>query len=190
MADEKISAMPAAATLTGAELFAGVQSADNVKVTAQQIANFILAGTAGDFSVVGFNSSDAPDLTAHGSDGLLRLTAPAGPAQSGIVFFHNSDDCGNINGKSGTGFTIYSQFSVNYVCNEHIHLQPGGEVLWNSTTFLNSAGNICDSSGTPLLLRTAGQQAAIADASVDLADVVAQFNTLLAELRALNLIAT
>lgn len=37
MSDTKISAMPAASALTGAELLAGVQSAANVKITAAQI---------------------------------------------------------------------------------------------------------------------------------------------------------
>jgi hypothetical protein len=45
MADTKISNMTAASTLTGAELLAGVQSAENVKVTADQIKAWALRGT-------------------------------------------------------------------------------------------------------------------------------------------------
>lgn len=43
MADTKISADPAASALTGAELFAGVQSSANVKITADQILTFARA---------------------------------------------------------------------------------------------------------------------------------------------------
>lgn len=43
MADTKISGMPAATALTGAELVAGVQSAANVKITASQIKTLVTA---------------------------------------------------------------------------------------------------------------------------------------------------
>lgn len=46
MADQKISNMPAASTLTGAELLAGVQSAANVKVTVDQVSAAALATKA------------------------------------------------------------------------------------------------------------------------------------------------
>jgi hypothetical protein len=46
MADQKISNMPAASTLTGAELLAGVQSAANVKVTVDQVSAATLATKA------------------------------------------------------------------------------------------------------------------------------------------------
>lgn len=41
MADTKISLLPAATTLSGAELLAGVQSAGNVKITATQLLTYI-----------------------------------------------------------------------------------------------------------------------------------------------------
>src|SRR6185369_18014106 len=44
MADTKISAFSAAATLGGTELLAGVQSGGNVKVTPNQIKAFIIPG--------------------------------------------------------------------------------------------------------------------------------------------------
>ena len=46
MADEKISAMPAASALSGAELLAGVQSGANVKITATQVQTLSQTGAA------------------------------------------------------------------------------------------------------------------------------------------------
>ena len=46
MADEKISAMPAASALSGPELLAGVQSGANVKITATQVQTLSQTGVA------------------------------------------------------------------------------------------------------------------------------------------------
>jgi hypothetical protein len=86
MADQKISAMPSAATLTGAELVPLVQSGANVKVTLQNIRNFdnayggfsdstdqtgsVVAGT-----VMTFNTIDVADGVTLVSSS--RITVPS-----------------------------------------------------------------------------------------------------------------
>src|SRR5437870_1797931 len=57
MADTKTSAETAASALTGAELIRGVQSAANVKITAAQIADYVLGA-----------NRDGPLVLAPGAD--------------------------------------------------------------------------------------------------------------------------
>src|ERR1035437_4848959 len=78
MANSTLSALSAATTLAGAELVYGVQSGGDVKVTAQQIQNFLL-GTA----YVGNVVLDGPSSWAY-SDVNLTLNK-AQNSQSAIA---------------------------------------------------------------------------------------------------------
>ena len=74
MADKKISAMTAASALGGAELIAGVQSGGNVKITATQIATYVLTQFANtDFS--GLPTSDPGGGKPWLNSGFLMIGA-------------------------------------------------------------------------------------------------------------------
>lgn len=85
MADTKITGMPAATTLTGTEVVAGVQSGANVKITTDQIKTLARVATWSciGFSAVGFtvtgNTTETTLATvtipanAMGVNGILRV---------------------------------------------------------------------------------------------------------------------
>ena len=83
MADEKISAMPAAATLTGAELVPAVQSGSNVQTTTAAIAGLVTSApkwtTARTLAITG-------DLTWSASvDGSANVSAAGTLASTGVT---------------------------------------------------------------------------------------------------------
>lgn len=80
MANQKISALPAAAALDGTELYAGVQAAANVKITGSQIKTLAQAGTllaANNLSDVGSAATSRTNLgvTATGADTTYNFRA-------------------------------------------------------------------------------------------------------------------
>jgi hypothetical protein len=91
---KKITGLPAGGTLTGNELFESVQGGVNVKVTAQQIADFAATGgslPSGMFVLI----DDNYDLSGN----VLPSTGGTGPG--GIIKAGN----GVIVGTYGTSFT-------------------------------------------------------------------------------------
>ena len=98
MANEKISGMSAAATLTGSELVEVVQSGDNVRTTTQAIADLAtgsgVTGTGTTNKVAKWTSSSAlgnssiDDLAA----GLLVLKSAAGGQYITLVAENTDDD--------------------------------------------------------------------------------------------------
>ncbi|MBK9479859.1 MAG: hypothetical protein IPN99_13650 [Bacteroidetes bacterium] len=98
MANEKISGMSAAATLTGSELVEVVQSGDNVRTTTQAIADLAtgsgVTGTGTTNKVAKWTSSSAlgnssiDDLAA----GLLVLKSAAGGQYINLVVDNTDDD--------------------------------------------------------------------------------------------------
>lgn len=88
MADTKITGMPAATTLTGTEVVAGVQSGSNVKITTDQIKTLARVATWSciGFSAVGFSVTGTTAETA-----LASVTVPANAmGVNGILRVHTT----------------------------------------------------------------------------------------------------
>ena len=127
MADQKISAMPSAATLTGAELVPLVQSGANVKSTLSNFAAFT-RGNAGAFS-----------------SGVTQT----GSISSGTALTFNSTDyAGGVTLASGSRLTVpvagtYNlQFSVQLSTDDNA---PKDSYIWlriNGTDVAGSAGRV------------------------------------------------
>ena len=163
MANEKISAMPAASALTGAELLSSVQSGDNKKATVQQVFDFVASGDGGVFSKI-----KVGDLTIDQYPGIpqyLRFNAAVGNGV-GMVFSSTLDGTfgdwvANINGlnyHSGIGMLFNSEGT-------DIFFQPIGDWYVNSAVFMQSNGSILDINGMVLINREEGQQDAISKPS-------------------------
>lgn len=114
MANEKISGMSAAATLTGSELVEVVQSGDNVRTTTQAIADLAtgsgVTGTGTTNKVAKWTSSSAlgdssiDDLAA----GLLVIKSAAGGQYVTLVALNTDDDIEvQLNLRSNNTATVY-----------------------------------------------------------------------------------
>ena len=72
MADSTVAALTAASALTGTELFYGVQSANDVKITASQIATFTGGGGGGGMAIGGgITSATLGSVLFAGASGVL-----------------------------------------------------------------------------------------------------------------------
>lgn len=89
MADEKISAMPAASTLAGVDIFPGVQGGANVKITFTQTLTFIKSGLA-TVAVSGAYSdlTGTPSIPAGANP---TATAGSSPVNGTATSFMRSD---------------------------------------------------------------------------------------------------
>lgn len=114
MANEKISGMSAAATLTGSELVEVVQSGDNVRTTTQAIADLAtgsgVTGTGTTNKVAKWTSSSAlgnssiDDLAA----GLSVIKSAAGGQYVLLAAYNTDDDIGvQLNLHSNNTATVY-----------------------------------------------------------------------------------
>lgn len=105
MADQKISAMPAATALTGAELLAGVQGGVNVKITTAQTAALVV-GTANTFSAV-------QTITTSGTNQQLTINGVAGSGQStGILIADTGIKAARLGYVEGAGLGLWlSQYA-------------------------------------------------------------------------------
>lgn len=125
MADQKISAMPNAATLTGAELVPLVQSGANVKATLSTLKTF----------TYGANAS-FEDFTTQN---LVSANTPA------VVTFNTTDWATGVTLVSGSQFTVANagkynfQFSLQFGCTSvqlqdvYVWLRKNGTDITGST---------------------------------------------------------
>jgi hypothetical protein len=107
MADTKISGMPAASALTGAELLAGVQSAANVKITVDQLKDFTDGGIMG--TPMGYQQ-----ITSLAA--ATGLTVPGGAVRAVVVVESHAvrwrDD--GVNPTSSLGMLLGIGEELNY----------------------------------------------------------------------------
>jgi hypothetical protein len=182
----KISQLNNAAALTGTEQLPAVQSGANAKLTPLQLANFAATVPAGmnSFRVLNFGSCA---FEPNNNETINFKTASTDSAAMGLNI-SNGGGGHNIVGYFGvrvsTGLFFYSLDNSLPVGFENV-----GGISINWTQVMDGSGNVLDDSANTLLNRSAGQQAAIADAT-GAGDVVERLNDLLAALRALGLIAT
>lgn len=127
MADQKISAMPSAATLTGAELVPLVQSGANVKATLSTMTAFT-RGNAGAYS---------SNLTQTGSTSVgTALTFNTTDYAGGVTLASNTRLTAPVNG------TYNLQFSVQLSSTD---TAPQDAYIWlrvNGTDLTGSAGRV------------------------------------------------
>lgn len=124
MADQKISAMPNASTLTGAELVPLVQSGANVKVTLQNIRNF-------DNAYGGF--SDSTDQTGSVSAGTV-MTFNTIDVADGITLVSSSRITVPNTGKYSLQFSSQFKNINNAQEDATVWLRINGVDLANSAT--------------------------------------------------------
>jgi hypothetical protein len=124
MADQKISAMPSAATLTGAELVPLVQSGANVKATLDSIRAFENAYGAW---------SDATDQTGSISAGTV-ITMDTVDVTDGITLVDNSKMTVPSAGKYNLQFSFQFKNTNNTQEDTTIWLRVNGLDLANSAT--------------------------------------------------------
>lgn len=124
MADQKISAMPSAATLTGAELVPLVQSGANVQATLQSIRNFNNA--YGGFS-------DSTDQTGSISAGTVVAFNTVDVAD-GVTLVSGSQITVPYTGKYNLQFSIQFKNTNNAQDDATVWLRINGVDLANSAT--------------------------------------------------------
>ncbi len=124
MADQKISAMPNAATLTGAELIPLVQSGANVKTTLDSIRNF-------DNSYGAW--SDSTDQTGSISAGTV-ITMNTIDVADGITLVSNSQMTVPSTGKYSLQFSFQFKNTNNAQEDVTVWLRINGVDLANSAT--------------------------------------------------------
>jgi hypothetical protein len=124
MADQKISAMPTAATLTGAELVPLVQSGANVKSTLSTLNAFNTAYGAW---------SDATDQTGNVSAGVV-VTFDTVDITDSITLVDNSKITVPSNGIYNLQFSIQLKNTSNAQEDATIWLRINGTDLGNSAT--------------------------------------------------------
>lgn len=124
MADQKISAMPSAATLTGAELVPLVQSGANVQATLQSIRDF-------DNAYGGF--SDSTDQTGSISVGTVATFNTVDVAD-GVTLVSGSQITVPNTGKYNFQFSIQFKNTNNAQDDATVWLRINGVDLANSAT--------------------------------------------------------
>jgi hypothetical protein len=124
MADQKISAMPSAATLTGAELIPLVQSGANVKTTLDTLRAF-------DNAYGGF--SDSTDQTGNVSAGTV-ITFNTIDVADGVSLVDNSKITVPNAGKYNLQFSIQFKNTNNAQDDATVWLKINGSDLANSAT--------------------------------------------------------
>lgn len=124
MADQKISAMPAAATLTGAEIVPLVQSGANVKTTLSAIKAF-------DNAYGGF--SDSTDQSGNVSAGTV-VTFNTIDVADGVSLVDNSKITVPNSGKYNLQFSFQFKNTDNAQHDATIWLKINGSDLANSAT--------------------------------------------------------
>lgn len=124
MADQKISAMPSAATLTGAELIPLVQSGANVKTTLDTLRAF-------DNAYGGF--SDSTDQTGNISAGTI-VTFNTTDVADGVTLVDNSKITVPNAGKYNLQFSLQFKNTNNAQEDATIWLRVNGLDLANSAT--------------------------------------------------------
>lgn len=124
MADQKISAMPSAATLTGAELVPLVQSGANVKATLNSIRAF-------DNAYGGF--SDATDQTGNVSAGTV-MTFDTVDVSDGVTLVSGSRITVPNTGKYNLQFSSQFKNTSNAQEDATVWLRINGVDLANSAT--------------------------------------------------------
>ncbi len=124
MADQKISAMPSAATLTGAELIPLVQSGANVKATLDSIRAFDNAYGAW---------SDSTDQTGSVSAGTV-ITMNTIDVADGITLVSNSQMTVPSSGKYSLQFSFQFKNTNNAQEDATVWLRVNGSDLANSGT--------------------------------------------------------
>lgn len=124
MADQKISAMPSAATLTGAELVPLVQSGANVKATLNSIRAF-------DNAYGGF--SDATDQTGNVSAGTV-MTFDTVDVSDGVTLVSGSRITVPNTGKYNFQFSSQFKNTSNAQEDATVWLRINGVDLANSAT--------------------------------------------------------
>lgn len=124
MADQKISAMPTAATLTGAELIPMVQGGANVKATLQSLRAF-------DAAYGGF--SDSTDQTGNVSAGAV-ITMNTIDVSDGVTLVGGTDITVPNDGIYTLQFSIQFKNTTNAQEDATVWLRVNGVDLDNSAT--------------------------------------------------------
>jgi hypothetical protein len=124
MADQKISAMPSAATLTGAELVPLVQSGANVKATLDTLRAY-------DSAYGGF--SDGTDQTGNVSSGTI-VTFNTTDVADGVTLVSGSQITVPNTGKYSLQFSIQFKNTTNAQEDATVWLRVNGVDLANSST--------------------------------------------------------
>lgn len=124
MADQKISAMPNAATLTGAELIPLVQGGANVKTTVDAIRAY-------DAAYGGF--SDSTDQTGNVSAGTA-ITFNTTDVSDGVTLADGSKITVPNNGKYNLQFSLQFKNTNNAQEDATVWLKVNGSDLANSAT--------------------------------------------------------
>jgi hypothetical protein len=124
MADQKISAMPSAATLTGAELIPLVQGGANVKTTLDAIVSY-------DRAYGGF--SDSTDQTGNVSAGTV-ITFNTIDVSDGITMVSNSQITVPNTGKYSLQFSAQFKNTDNTQHDATVWLRLNGVDIANSAT--------------------------------------------------------
>jgi hypothetical protein len=124
MADQKISAMPSAATLTGAELIPMVQSGANVKATLDSLRAF-------DNAYGGF--SDGTDQTGNVSAGTV-VTMNTTDVADGVTLVGGSNMTVPSDGIYSLQFSIQFKNTTNAQEDATVWLRVNGVDLANSAT--------------------------------------------------------
>ena len=124
MADQKISAMPSALTLTGAELVPLVQSGDNVQTTLSTLSSFANAYGAW---------SDSTDQTGSISAGTA-ITYNTQDVSDGVTLANNSEVTVPTDGKYNLQFSTQFKNTDNAQHEAVVWLKINGLDLANSAT--------------------------------------------------------
>ncbi len=154
-ADEKISALPAAAALNGTEPIPAVQGGSTVQTTAADIA-LTLANTAvtpstyGDATHVGQFTVDAKgrltfaqDVAISGSGGMAIGGAVSGSISTGVLYIDGSGDLAQDNPNGGSGSLTYdfatSTFNAPVLRTTKIQASVGAALDFDQYIVVNNA---------------------------------------------------
>lgn len=163
----------------------------------------LIDGSGNDFFTVGNPVAGACDVTFGGDTVVGNLYIYQASGQE-WVFEQNGDftfidttsethvlwDAATLS--LGDGTTVNGNFNA-LVANGEVDFSAAGNVLFSESTMIDTSGNLTMGTGTQINLAGGGYilsaLPAMADATSTL-DIVAQFNTLLAELRACGFLLT
>lgn len=136
MADQELTALPVAATLTGAEIVYGVQSGDSVKISTNQIKSFVQAASALPRGT--FASSQTQSIADIGQS--QAITYDLSIDNVGITVVNNSKIT-----VQNTGSFVFSFSAIGHNSSSsspksfNIFMKKNGAIVDNSSTIVSVA---------------------------------------------------
>lgn len=131
MADQQLTDLPVAATLTGSEVIYGVQSGDSVKISTNQLKTFTNAGTT----------------VPHGTFGRTTTQNIADPATAEAITYDLSVDNVSITVVSGSRLTVQNTGTFALSFSAIGHNAGSSSAKWLNI-FLKKNGVTVDDSST------------------------------------------